>query len=191
MHRFILSLFLILTVPALTCYAEPQLTTSILPAQTILAPNPQTQNIQQLKPIIIHAKAPEKTPLQALPQTQNKQRYQNFLNYAGQNEPVAYKKIALVKVNNTRKKQAFMFIFFMNKPKPEAEQQKINPARKYMHIMWTGTKKLMPAQKNYENKYPIDVSIDNYSDGFVPGRWNLALPDKKPREVSVSFLWAF
>jgi len=189
MRKMALSLFLSLSVPAFVCHADPQMTAPVLPVQNLILTNQhQMQPVEQLKPIVITPKSMEEFK-------QNKKKtsaYNDFLAYSSFNEKKAVKKIALVKVNNTRQKQAFMFVFLMNKPSQEvAPVQKVSAQRKHMHIMWTGSKRLMPEQKNIENKYPVDISIDNYSDGFMPGEWNLALPDKKPKEVSVSFLWAF
>jgi hypothetical protein len=189
MHKVTLSLFLILTVPAFVCHADPQITTPVLPVQNLIpAAQHPMQPVEQLKPIVITPKSMEafKEKKKAA------SAYKDFLSYSSLNESKAKKKVALVKVNNTRKKQAFMFVFLMNKPTTEVEPApKTKAARKNMHIMWSGSKKIVPEQKNIENKYPVDVSIDNYSDGFAPGQWNLALPNKKPREISVSFLWAF
>ncbi|MBL8013817.1 MAG: hypothetical protein JNN05_08225 [Candidatus Omnitrophica bacterium] len=89
----------------------------------------------------------------------------------------------------------------MKKEKTEAARQndiyqtvrnayaKSNP-RTHMHVLWTGSRRLMKEQK-VQQQYPIDFSIANFDDGYSPGQWNLILPDKKPREVVVSFLWNF
>lgn len=190
MFKQFLSFFVIITFPMSTCFADPSNT---LPVQTMLPTQAQQmQPVEQLKPIVIKPVALKEIQPPALAPRIKNAEYGDFLAYASLEERKPAKKIALVKVNNTRKKQAFMFVFLMNRQKPqEAPKEDLAKKRKHMHIMWTGSKKLMPKQKNIENKYPIDVSIDNYSDGFVPGEWNLALPDKKPREVSISFLWSF
>lgn len=100
--------------------------------------------------------------------------------------------LPLTKVRNNPRKQSFMFVFLMNKDKAKRLHRKTkdNP-RSHMHLLWTGSKKLMPEQKVIENRYPVDVSIANYDDGYAAGEWNLVLPNKKPREVGISLMWTF
>ncbi len=110
--------------------------------------------------------------------------------------------LALTKVPYTKDKRSLNFLFLMNKDKTYsnksenslvAEQTTVlkDNARARMHILWTGSKKLMIEQKLIEHEYPIDVSIANYEDGYAPGQWNLILPNKKPRQVIFSLLWSF
>jgi hypothetical protein len=110
-------------------------------------------------------------------------------------------RIALQRVPNTRQKRAFTFVFLMNKEKGEARKirkqhkivlEEMPPAQKRrMHILWTGSKKIVKEQKVIDDTYPLDVSIARYDEGFSPGEWNLVLPSKKPKEIAVSFLWSF
>lgn len=110
--------------------------------------------------------------------------------------------LSLAKVPKDRRRQAIMFVFMMNKDKDKAKAENEKDQdpfgrlvaaapRARMHILWTGPKKMVPDQKVIENRYPMDVSIAKYEDGYAPGEWNMVMPSKKPREVRVSFLWSF
>ena len=108
----------------------------------------------------------------------------------------------MTKVPYNKSRRAFNFVFLLNKEniKPDrshdiydgrdAASLKSGKGHTHMHVMWTGSKKLMPDQK-VEQQYPIDFSLANYDDGYSARQWNLILPSKKPREVVVSFLLNF
>lgn len=110
--------------------------------------------------------------------------------------------LSLTKVPYHKSGRAFTFVFLMKKDKinPHASKDvyekvpngphKFIP-RTHMHILWTGSKKLMREQRVMDTKYPLDVTVANYDDGYSQGQWNLILPNKKPREVVVSWLWNF
>ncbi len=99
--------------------------------------------------------------------------------------------LTLNKVPTTRSKRAFMFVFLMNGQKKDPGLDKEHKSRAHMHIMWPGSRKSLKEQKEIKDQYPVDVSIANYADGFSAGEWNLVLPNKKPREISISLLWSF
>ncbi len=107
--------------------------------------------------------------------------------------------LSLQKVPFNKNKRAIMFVFLMNKPKVDLRKAKVLPGedvsedkRKYMHVMWTGSRKIVRDQALFQDGYyPADVSIAHYDDGFAAGEWNMVLPRKKPREVDISLLWSF
>jgi hypothetical protein len=94
-------------------------------------------------------------------------------------------KVPLTKVSTTRRKDAFTFVFVMNK------REKVEKSPSQMHVVWTGSKKIVSDQKVIEDKYPLDVSIDNYDDGFASGEPNMVLPSRRPKGIGVAFVWAF
>lgn len=99
--------------------------------------------------------------------------------------------LALIKVGDNRRKQAFNFVFVMDKDKHGDQQSAAlkHNSRGRMHVL--GPNRLFKEQKVIKNKYPMDVSLSNYNDGYATDEWNLTLPSRKPREVTVSFLWSF
>ncbi len=108
--------------------------------------------------------------------------------------------LSLTKVSQGVRKESLMFVFLMNKDKDTAgkgkdkERSKVvlsQSNRNHMHLMWTGSAKLLPKQMIVEGEYPMDFSIAKYADGFASDEWNLVLPNKKPREVMISLLWTF
>ncbi len=110
--------------------------------------------------------------------------------------------LALTRVPYNKSRRAFTFVFLIKNNKSKLGHAKEvydsssktfvkeNPRAK-MHVLWTGSRKLMPEQKVVDYQTPIGFSIANYDDGYSPGQWNLILPNKKPREVTVSFLMNF
>jgi hypothetical protein len=99
--------------------------------------------------------------------------------------------LQLNKVANNRRKRAFMFVFLMDKEKPDPDQpvvEKKEP-RGRVHVM--GSKKIFPEQQLVSHEYPIDISAARYEEGFAPETWNLVLPRGKPREITVSWMWSF
>jgi hypothetical protein len=107
--------------------------------------------------------------------------------------------LSLTKVPFNKDKRAIMFVFLMNKSKSDLRKAKILPGenvaqdkRGYMHIMWTGSKKIVRDQSLFQDGYyPADVSLAHYDDGFAAGEWNMVLPRKRPREVKMALLWSF
>lgn len=101
----------------------------------------------------------------------------------------------LRKVNAPKHKNAFTYTFFMeSKNKKEADndpEEELVDDRKRLHILWTGPKELVPEQKLYHTTYPLDVSVARDDDGYLPGEFNLMLPEKKPNTFLASFLYSF
>jgi hypothetical protein len=106
--------------------------------------------------------------------------------------------LGLRKVPFNKDKKAIMFVFFMDK-KNDLRKAKVLPGenvardeRGYMHIMWTGSKKIVREQAFIQDGYyPADVSIGHFDDGFEPGEWNMVLPRNKPRAIKLAWLWSF
>jgi hypothetical protein len=120
----------------------------------------------------------------------SRSKYGGFLSQVSPEYSLNNNFLSLVKVSTPRRKQAFMFVFFMN-PKGHARTLKEKIAKHtHMHILWTGPKQLVSEQKIVRD-YPVNFSIANHKDGYSQGEWNLVLPSKKPKEVAVSFLWSF
>lgn len=92
--------------------------------------------------------------------------------------------LSLTKVPYHKSRRAFTFVFLLNK-------ENRNKSHTHMHVLWTGSKKILREQKVVDNQYPIDFSIANFDEGYSARQWNLILPNKKPREVVVSVLWNF
>ncbi len=85
-----------------------------------------------------------------------------------------------------------MFVFLMNnKAEENKPQEDSEHIRNRMHVLWTGSKKIVKEQKLIKDEYPVDVSIANYDDGYDANACNVVLPNRKPRGVSVSFVWSF
>ena len=101
--------------------------------------------------------------------------------------------LTLSKVSNSKHKKSIMFVFLMNGDKrgPKTSETPAGKKHHRMHILWPGSKKAPIEQQVVDNKYPLDVSIANAEDGYAEHEWNLVLPNRKPREVSVSLLWSF
>lgn len=120
----------------------------------------------------------------AAPNRYSSPRYGGFLSEVSPDYHIK-PRLDLTKVPSEQRKKAFTFVFLMNKKKP------VEADRKHMHVLWTGSKKIMKDQKEFDDKYPVDVSMAQFDDGYAPGEWNVVLPDNKPREVAVAFMWAF
>lgn len=198
MNKILLFSGLWLFVPMIAVHADLSKPTEALPVVGVVANQnlqaSQNQNLPpaiQLKPITITKKQVKRVEYS---KNQDTSKYAGFLSRVSSDYNVK-KKVVLVKAQTTRNKEAIMFVFLMNKPKPvvtEATEKLVkNNGRKKMHIMWTGSRKTLQEQKVIENEYPVDVSIDNYSEGYAQDEWNLILPNKKPKEVMVGLLWAF
>lgn len=107
-------------------------------------------------------------------------------------------RLALQRVPYSRNKKSLNFVFFATK-----KSVRTNPSgdiydknlpmgkRPPMHVLWTGSNRLMPEQKVVGGNSPIDFSIANDDDGYSPGQWNFVMPTKKPREITVSILLNF
>jgi len=106
--------------------------------------------------------------------------------------------LGLKKVPFNKDKRSIMFVFFMNK-KNDLRKAHVLPGenvakdgRGYMHIMWTGSKKIVRNQELFsDGYYPADVSIGHFDDGFASGEWNMILPRNKPRSIKMALLWSF
>lgn len=121
-------------------------------------------------------------------------QYQGFLNYVSPEYSINRNKLGLVKVTKDRgSKEAITFVFVMNEHRKESQENKRSLAdeRKRLHLMWTGSKKVMVNQKVIDDQYPLDLSLANYEDGYAPDEFNVILPSRKPKQVGVSFLWSF
>ncbi len=116
-------------------------------------------------------------------------KYAAFLSQVSPEYKVKRNFLSLTKISTDKHRRAFVFVFLMNNK--ETARNNKDKERTRMHVMWTGSKKVMKEQKIIKNEYPIDFSIANYEDGYAPGEWNFILPNKKPREVRVSLMWAF
>ncbi len=91
------------------------------------------------------------------------------------------------------RKRSFMFIFYMNKKEPikqVAGASELRPTAP-LHILWTGPNQMVPEQKVVKYEYPIDFSIADDKDGYMPGNLNLHLPRKRPNGVTLSAMWSF
>lgn len=114
---------------------------------------------------------------------------------------VNHNRLALSRAPYHKNGRSINFVFMLKKAKTEADrspliydrgksaQVKARPAP--MHVLWTGSKRLMPEQKVVDADSPVDFSIANFDDGYAPGQWNFIIPTKKPRELTVSFLLNF
>ncbi len=114
---------------------------------------------------------------------------------------VNHNRLALSRAPYHKNGRSINFVFMLKKAKTESDrsphiydrgnsaQVKARPAP--MHVMWTGSKRLMPEQKVVDVDSPVDFSIANFDDGYAPGQWNFIIPTKKPRELTVSFLLNF
>jgi hypothetical protein len=104
------------------------------------------------------------------------------------------KLLGLSKVPFDREKKELSFVFFMNRDKVDSRRSKVldqDEQRPRMHVLWPGSKQMDMDQNLIKDKYPVDVSIANYEDGYAPGELNVVLPSKKFREVKVSWAWSF
>ena len=102
----------------------------------------------------------------------------------------------LRKVHAPKHKNAFTYTFFMeSREKTEVSDDgsdvPTQEERKRLHIRWTGPKELVPEQKLYHTKYPLDVSVARDDDGYLPNEFNLSLPERKPNTFLASFLYSF
>ena len=193
MNRLTLFLIVWLTFLIVPCHADLG-----KPADTKIAPEilpiPKVTTVSNesvLKSLELAPITDKGSSLQLYQNKKSVRQYGDFLSYVSSKEYSIRKKVVLVKAHTTRLKQTIMFVFFMNKPSKQGSEQDLVKRHRRMHIMWPGSKRALAEQKIIDDEYPVDVSIDNYSEGFAPGEWNLALPSKKPRSVAVAFLWAF
>lgn len=97
----------------------------------------------------------------------------------------------LSKVSSDKRRRAIMFVFLMNKEKPDPNQAIVvnEKTRGRLHVL--GSKKIFKEQQLVDNELPMDFTVAKYDDGFAAEEWNLVLPNKKPRELIVSLLWSF
>lgn len=113
-----------------------------------------------------------------------------------------YNRLALSRAPYHKNGRSINFVFMLKKANTQADRspdiynrgsagQVKGQPRAPMHVMWTGSKRLMPEQKVVDYQSPVDFSIANYDDGYAPGQWNFIMPTKKPREITVSMLWNF
>jgi hypothetical protein len=110
--------------------------------------------------------------------------------------------LSLTRVPFQKNRRAITFVFLIKKNKNDLNSSddvyvkgKNGKVKEnyptQMHVLWTGSKKLMSEQKIVDNHAPVDFSVANFEDGYSPGQWNLILPNKKPREVVISVLMNF
>jgi hypothetical protein len=114
-------------------------------------------------------------------------KYSGFLSDLSPEYTIDRNWLGLTQILEDKKKRAIRLIFCMNKRK-----KNVQPAqRTRIHVLWPGSRKRMRDQILVEKEYPVDISVANYRDGYAPREWNIALPSKKPKEVTVSLLWSF
>jgi hypothetical protein len=113
--------------------------------------------------------------------------YSGFLSETTSEYTIDRNWLGLTQILEDKKKRAIRFVFCMNKKNKNAQPAE----RSRIHVMWPGSRKRMKDQILIEKEYPVDVSVANYRDGYAPREWNIALPSKKPKEVTVSLLWSF
>ena len=118
--------------------------------------------------------------------TSGNNKYASFLSVVSPEYKINRNFLSLTKVSVNRRKQSFMFVFFMNKDKVNSNK---DTSHTRMHVL--GPKRIMPEQRVIDDQYPVDVSVAKYDDGYASREWNLVLPNKKPREVTVSLMWSF
>jgi hypothetical protein len=113
-----------------------------------------------------------------------------------------YNMLALSRAPYHKNGRSINFVFMLKKAKTQSDRspdiynrgsagQVQGLPRAPMHVLWTGSKRLMPEQKVVDYQSPVDFSIANYDDGYAPGQWNFVMPTKKPREITVSMLLNF
>ena len=211
MNRLLLPLILSIVFPALICKADmasfnnipnAQISTGILKSQDLkntqqadlgkIVVKPSNRQLTRIKSEDLDAAdlgsgvlAADNKPIQ--------RKYDGFLSSVSPEYTVKKGFLYLTKVPASRHKRSFMFVFLMNPEKLDPKKAKtINgSSHKRMHVMWTGSKKVVDEQRLVEDQYPIDVSIAHYSDGYSSEGWNLVLPNKKPRELLISLMWSF
>ncbi len=113
------------------------------------------------------------------------------LSVISSGDAVKKRVLQLTKISNHRRRQAFMFVFFMDKAKADTARAAVtqDDRRGRMHVL--GPKRVFPQQHVIEDQYPVDISVARYDDGYAPEELNLVVPNGKPREVAVSWLWSF
>jgi hypothetical protein len=92
------------------------------------------------------------------------------------------------------RKRSFMFIFYMDKKDPVKEVAGLSEskaAKSPMHVLWPGPNDMVPEQTVHKYDYPVDFSIADDKDGYMPSNLNLMLPRKKPNGITVSAMWTF
>lgn len=96
------------------------------------------------------------------------------------------------------RKRSFMFIFYVEK-KDHLKEHLADPDDKGvfakrpapLHVLWTGPRSMVPEQTVVKYDYPINFSLADDNDGFMPGGMNLQLPKKRPNGVSMSVMMTF
>ena len=129
-------------------------------------------------------------------------RSSNLMSQLSPDSRPNYNMLALSRAPYHKNGRSINFVFMLKKAKSpsdrspdiynrgSAREVPVLP-RAPMHVLWTGSKRLMPEQKVVDYQSPIDFSIANYDDGYAPGQWNFIMPTKKPREVTISMLLNF
>lgn len=158
--------------------------------------------IQQQRWYAEESRLKELTPLLSVHTTYNPDKITKENKVAFERGVSSYKfsrnPLALSKTRARSKlpKDAFVLVFYMKKgeklkkrlqdPYPDDENKKPR-----LHLVWTGPKQAVPQQTTYSNKYPLDISIANESEGYLSDNVNLRFPKKKPRGITVEFLFEF
>ncbi len=90
-------------------------------------------------------------------------------------------------------KKNFTFIYYIQKK--DRMKEHLTGTKEELaapvHILWTGPRSMVPQQTVVKNEYPINYSIADDNDGYMPGAMNLHLPKRKPNGVVVSAMFTF
>ncbi len=114
-----------------------------------------------------------------------------FVSGVSSEDAIREKPFQLTRISNHRRKQAIMFVFFMDKAKGEHGQPVVGREDRHSRMHVLGPKKVFPRPEVIDDKYPLDISVARYDEGYAPEELNLVVPNGKPREVAVSWLWSF
>jgi hypothetical protein len=109
--------------------------------------------------------------------------------FAKRKNPLHLRKAAL-----TMPKESFFLFFFIDN---NSKKLNTNPRDTtsieelpQLHIAWSGNFKTLEQQR-LQSRYPIDISVAQEKDGFLPGTMNLRLPKAKPKQFYVGVLMSF
>jgi hypothetical protein len=95
------------------------------------------------------------------------------------------------RVNDHRRKQAFMFVFPLNQDKAGSGRSAALRDDTRTRIHGLRSIKLSPEQESNVNRYLADLFVEKEEERYTPGEWNIVVPNKSPHEVTVSWLWSF
>lgn len=98
--------------------------------------------------------------------------------------------LGLEKANMHMPKDSFFLFYFLNgKTKKQTARFK-HIEEPDVHLIWSASFKTLE-QQNLPGRYPLDMTIAQERDGYMPNKVNLRLPKSKPNKFFVGVLYSF